>query len=118
MRSGSTTYTQSSLAVQVFMVQVEVPIVTTSLVAITSELGGFSTLSWVISSYLLGYVCESSSIHVTHCSCSHMHLCPAVIVIFAKFSDIFGRKPIYLLSMVIFIIFSAACSAAQTMAQL
>lgn len=38
------------------MVQVEVPIVTTSLVAITGELSGFSILSWVISSYLLGYV--------------------------------------------------------------
>ncbi|KAK2616093.1 hypothetical protein N8I77_002802 [Diaporthe amygdali] len=41
-----------------------------------------------------------------------------VIVIFAKFSDIFGRKPIFLLSTTIFIIFSAACSAAQTLTQL
>jgi MFS family permease len=39
-------------------------------------------------------------------------------VIFAKFSDIFGRKTIYMLSMAIFITFSAACSASQTMVQL
>lgn len=42
----------------------------------------------------------------------------AVIVIFAKVSDILGRKPIYIFSMLIFVIFSAACSAAQTMTQL
>lgn len=42
----------------------------------------------------------------------------AVIVICAKFSDIFGRKLIFLSSIVFFIIFSAACSAAQTMPQL
>lgn len=47
------------------MVQVEVPIVTTSLVAITSELGGSSMLAWVVSSYLLGYVCESPPIKWT-----------------------------------------------------
>lgn len=41
-----------------------------------------------------------------------------VIVIFSKFSDIFGRKLIFLISTAIFIIFSAACSAAQTIVQL
>ncbi|KAG8158599.1 hypothetical protein KVR01_011721 [Diaporthe batatas] len=88
----------TSLAVMVFMVNLEIPVVTTSLVTISDELGGFDKSSWVISGYLLGYV--------------------AVIVIFAKLSDIFGRKPIYLLSMSFFIVFSAACSAAQTMTQL
>ena len=49
------------------MAQVEVPIVTTSLVAITSELSGFDTLSWVISSYLLGYVCKLFHTRAGHC---------------------------------------------------
>ncbi|KAI7782563.1 hypothetical protein LA080_013199 [Diaporthe eres] len=88
----------TSLAVMVFMVNLEITVVTTSLVTISQELGGFDKSSWVVSGYLLGYV--------------------AVIVVFAKLSDIFGRKPIYLLSMSFFIIFSAACSAAQIMAQL
>ncbi|KAI1409179.1 putative multidrug resistance protein fnx1 [Hypoxylon sp. FL1857] len=87
-----------ALAIQVFMVNLEVPVVTTALVSIVGDLSGFDQLSWVVSSYILGYV--------------------AVIVIFSKFSDIWGRKPILLLSIVIFIIFSAACSASQTMAQL
>ncbi|KAI0169916.1 major facilitator superfamily MFS-1 [Hypoxylon sp. FL1284] len=80
------------------MVGLEIPVVTTSLVAVADELSGFDKSSWVLSSYLLGY--------------------GAVIVIFAKFSDIFGRKPMFLLSIIIFIIFSAACSASQTMTQL
>ncbi|KAI1355098.1 major facilitator superfamily MFS-1 [Xylaria sp. FL0043] len=87
-----------ALAVQVFIVNLEIPVVTTSLLAIIVDLGGFDKLSWVISSYLLGYV--------------------AVIVIFAKLSDIFGRKPVFILSTTLFIIFSAACSASQTITQL
>ncbi|KAK8064291.1 hypothetical protein PG996_008943 [Apiospora saccharicola] len=71
------------------MVNLEIPVVTTSLVEITRELSGFDKASWVISSYLLGYV--------------------AVIVIFAKLSDIYGRKAIFTGSIICFIIFSAAC---------
>jgi hypothetical protein len=40
----------------VFMVNLEIPVVVTALVAITNDLSGFNDLSWVISSYLLGYV--------------------------------------------------------------
>ncbi|KAI1817164.1 putative multidrug resistance protein fnx1 [Poronia punctata] len=87
-----------ALGVQVFIVNLEIPVVTTSLVAIVADLGGFDKLSWVLSSYLLGYV--------------------AIIVIFAKLGDIFGRKPIFTLSIVLFIIFSAACSASQNITQL
>ncbi|KAM7213832.1 Major facilitator superfamily domain containing protein [Rhypophila decipiens] len=87
-----------SLAVFVFMVHLEIPIVTTALVSIIDDLGGFEHAAWVISSYLLGYV--------------------AVIVILAKLSDILGRKPVYVFSIIVFVIFSAACSAAQSMTQL
>ncbi|KAI1330226.1 putative multidrug resistance protein fnx1 [Xylariaceae sp. FL0255] len=52
----------------------------------------------VVSAYLLGYF--------------------GVIVINAKFSDIFSRKIVLLASIVVFIIFSAACAAAQTIIQL
>ncbi|KAI1102716.1 putative multidrug resistance protein fnx1 [Jackrogersella minutella] len=87
-----------SMAIMMFMTNLEVPVVTTALVAITNDLQGFDISNWILASYLLGYV--------------------AVIVIFAKFSDILGRKFIFLLSIVIFIVFSAACSASQTMVQL
>ncbi|KAI0396977.1 major facilitator superfamily domain-containing protein [Xylariaceae sp. FL0594] len=88
----------SSVAVMMFLTNLEVPVVTTALVAITNDLGSFDNAGWVVASYLLGYV--------------------AVIVIFAKFSDIFGRKVIFVISILLFIIFSAACSAAQTLVQL
>ncbi|KAI0100756.1 putative multidrug resistance protein fnx1 [Nemania sp. FL0031] len=87
-----------AIAIIMFLVNLEVPVVITALVAITNELQGFDNVGWVVSSYLLGYV--------------------GVIVICAKFSDIFGRKLLFLSSIVFFIIFSAACSASQTIVQL
>ena len=39
-----------------FLVNLEIPIVTTSLVAITNDLHSFDQISWIISAYLLGYV--------------------------------------------------------------
>ncbi|KAI3324202.1 putative multidrug resistance protein fnx1 [Xylariaceae sp. AK1471] len=87
-----------AIAIMMFLVNLEVPVVITALVSITDDLQGFENVDWVVTSYLLGYV--------------------AVIVICAKFSDIFGRKLVFLLSIAFFIIFSAACSAAQTMVQL
>lgn len=44
------------IATMLFLVQIETTIVTNSLVAISNDIGGFDTASWVISSYLLGYV--------------------------------------------------------------
>lgn len=82
----------------VFLVVLEISIVPTSLVAISNDLQGFDSLSWVLSSYLLGRV--------------------GAIVIFAKLSDIFGRKLIYAITIGIFVIASAACGAAQTFVQL
>ena len=42
--------------IMLFVVQTEISIVTTSLVAITDDIGGFDMSSWIMSSYLLGYV--------------------------------------------------------------
>ncbi|RYP24066.1 hypothetical protein DL765_000794 [Monosporascus sp. GIB2] len=55
--SGSRFWAASvALATLLFLTAVEASIVTTSLVAITDDLGGFESSSWVVSSYLLGYV--------------------------------------------------------------
>lgn len=100
-----------------FITNMEIPVLITALIAITSDLGGFEDVSWVVSSYLLGYVGTLNRIQFAM-SITHTPEETAVIIIFAKFSDIFGRKPIFLLSTATFIIFSAACSAAQTLTQL
>ncbi|KAF2971311.1 hypothetical protein GQX73_g2265 [Xylaria multiplex] len=85
-------------ALMLFITVLEVPVVSTALIPIVDELGEFYNVNWIVNGYLLGYV--------------------AVMVVFPKFSDIFGRKPVFLLSIMLFLIFSAACSAAQTMTQL
>ncbi|KAE9365743.1 MFS multidrug transporter-like protein [Stipitochalara longipes BDJ] len=81
-----------------FLTNLEIPIVTTSLVSITNDLHSFDQTSWIISSYLLGYV--------------------SMLIIWAKLSDIFGRKSIAVISLLIFVLFSGACGAAHTMTQL
>lgn len=43
---------------------------------------------------------------------------PAVIVIFAKLSDIYGRKLVFLVCIFLFTAFSGGCAAAQTLEQL
>lgn len=45
-----------SIAIMMFIVNFEVPVVVTALVAITDDLGGFDSIGWVVASYLLGYV--------------------------------------------------------------
>ncbi|KAI0836064.1 putative multidrug resistance protein fnx1 [Hypoxylon sp. FL0890] len=87
-----------TLAVMVFLVVLEIPIVPTSLVSISNDIGGFDSLSWVLSGYLLGRV--------------------GVMVILAKLSDIVGRKLVFTSSIAMFIVFSGACGGAQTITQL
>ncbi|PFH62221.1 hypothetical protein XA68_14500 [Ophiocordyceps unilateralis] len=87
-----------AISVMLFLASLDTTITTTSLVAITHDLGGFQTASWILSGYQLGWV--------------------AVIVICAKLSDIFGRKPVFIVCITLFAVFSAGCAAAQTMAQL
>ncbi|RYP42582.1 hypothetical protein DL767_000106 [Monosporascus sp. MG133] len=91
-------FISKAIAIMMFIVNLEIPVAVAALVAITDDLGGFENVAWVVASYLRGYV--------------------IVIVICAKFSDIFGRQLVFLLSIAIFIIFSAACSASQTIIQL
>ncbi|PCH08139.1 Major facilitator superfamily domain, general substrate transporter [Penicillium occitanis (nom. inval.)] len=85
------------LCMCLFLTNLEIPIVTTALINITTDLGGFDHVNWITSAYLLGYV--------------------VVLIIYAKMSDIFGRKSFLLLAVFIFTVFSVACGAAQTMQQ-
>ncbi|KAI1325561.1 MFS general substrate transporter [Xylariaceae sp. FL0255] len=86
------------ISVCLFLVNLEIPIVTTALVSISNDLSAFNKSSWVVSAYLLGYV--------------------GVLIIFSKISDIAGRKPTLLLAIFLFTVFSGACGAAQTVVQL
>ncbi|KAE8163989.1 MFS general substrate transporter [Aspergillus tamarii] len=81
-----------------FLTNLEIPIVNTSAFSITREIGGLDKVYWIITAYMLGYV--------------------GVLVISAKLSDLFGRKSSLITAILIFIIFSGACGASQTIVQL
>lgn len=76
----------------------ESSVTSTAVLVITDELGGFSKSSWLFTAYLLTY--------------------SGLPIIWAKISDIFGRKICLLVALLLFVIFSAACGAAQTTVQL
>jgi EmrB/QacA subfamily drug resistance transporter len=67
-------------------------IVGTAMPRIVGELGGLSHLSWVVTAYVLGTTVSTP--------------------IWGKIGDLYGRKTIFLTSIVIFLIGSALCGAA------
>ena len=86
------------LCLGIFLVNFEISIVSTSLVAITDDLKHYGQSSWVITAYLLTYT--------------------SFMIVYAKLSDVIGRKTAILLATFTFTIFSGGCAAAQTMVQL
>jgi len=73
-------------------------IVATALPAIVAELHGFNHLSWVVTAYLL-----TSTITVP---------------LYGKFSDVFGRKRVFIFAIVLFLIGSALSGLSRSMIQL
>ncbi|KAK7186533.1 hypothetical protein DPSP01_002037 [Paraphaeosphaeria sporulosa] len=86
------------IQVALFMTLMESTIVSTSVIAITNGLGGYVKSSWLFTSYMLTF--------------------SGFPIIWAKASDIVGRKPCLLAALIVFLVFSAACGAAQTLIQL
>ncbi|HZX08692.1 MFS transporter, partial [Kribbella sp.] len=70
-------------------------IVATALPTIVSDLGGANHLSWVVTSYLLAETIMTALI--------------------GKFGDLYGRKPMFLLSVVLFLAGSALCGMSHSM---
>ena len=81
-----------------FMVAIEATIVATAMPRIVGQLGGFSYYSWVFSAFLLA---QSTT-----------------TVIYGKLSDIFGRKPVLIGGIVVFLIGSLLCGLAWSMTSL
>ncbi|HHA1444484.1 TPA: MDR family MFS transporter [Enterobacter ludwigii] len=73
-------------------------IVSTALPTIVGELGGLDKLSWVVTAYIL-----SSTI---------------VVPLYGKFGDLFGRKIVLQIAIVLFLAGSVLCGLAQNMTQL
>jgi len=73
-------------------------IMSTALPTIVGELGGLENLSWVVTAYLL-----TSTI---------------VVPLYGKFGDLFGRRLVLQVAIVLFLLGSALCGLAQNMTQL
>lgn len=87
-----------SLIIAMFMSAIEGTIVATAMPSIVSDLGGFSLYSWVFSSFLL--------------------MNAVTTLIYGKLSDLFGRKPIFMIGVVIFLTGSVLCGFATSMLML
>lgn len=87
-----------ALFIATFLAAIEGTIVSTAMPKITEALHGSQLFTWVISIYLLATVIS--------------------IPIFGKLADLYGRKRMFNLGVIIFLFGSTACGFAQTMEQL
>ncbi|KAG9065436.1 hypothetical protein KI688_002762 [Linnemannia hyalina] len=81
-----------------FLASMDLTIIATALPRIASEFNAQSQMSWVATAYLLAYT--------------------AFQAIYGRFSDIFGRKTMYLFACIIFFVGSVGCGAASSMTML
>ncbi|RFU63529.1 MFS transporter [Peribacillus glennii] len=88
----------AAIMLAMFMGAIEGTIVSTAMPAIVSDLGGFSLYTWVFSGYLL--------------------MNAVTVLIYGKLSDLFGRKPILTIGIIIFLIGSVLCGFAGSMEEL
>ncbi|MEO7000198.1 MAG: MDR family MFS transporter [Ktedonobacterales bacterium] len=88
----------SGVLLSIIVAALDQTIVGTALPRIVAELNGFSLYTWVVSSYLL--------------------TATIVIPIAGKLSDQFGRKPIIIFGLLVFVAGSMLSGASQTMLQL
>ncbi len=73
-------------------------IVATALPQIVGDLEGFEQLSWIITAYLIAST--------------------VTVPVYGKLSDLFGRRPLFVVAIGIFVAGSVLCGLAQTMGQL
>ncbi|SDM61539.1 drug resistance transporter, EmrB/QacA subfamily [Fictibacillus solisalsi] len=88
----------ASVIIAMFMAAIEGTIVSTAMPGIVGDLGGFALYSWVFSAYLL--------------------MQAVTILIYGKLSDLYGRKPVFTIGIIIFLAGSVMCGLAGSMKQL
>ena len=88
----------AGLMLGILLAALDQAIVGTSLLKIVTDIGGFERFSWLFSAYMLAST--------------------VVIPIAGKLSDIYGRRPVYLVGMGVFLLGSVLCGTAISMDQL
>ncbi|MFI8216630.1 DHA2 family efflux MFS transporter permease subunit [Streptomyces sp. NPDC085932] len=95
---GNVLVSIGALLLGMLLAALDQTIVSTALPTIVSDLGGLDHLSWVVTAYLLAAT--------------------AATPLWGKLGDQYGRKRLFQTAIVIFLVGSALCGAAQDMAQL
>ncbi|MET7487330.1 MDR family MFS transporter [Streptomyces sp. NPDC005538] len=96
--SGNVLVSIGALLLGLLLAALDQTIVSTALPTIVSDLGGLEHLSWVVTAYLLAST--------------------AATPLWGKLGDQYGRKRLFQIAIVIFLIGSALCGMAQNMPQL
>ncbi|KAB2972501.1 MFS transporter [Streptomyces sp. SS1-1] len=95
---GNVLVSIGALLLGMLLAALDQTIVSTALPTIVSDLGGLEHLSWVVTAYLLAST--------------------AATPLWGKLGDQYGRKRLYQIAIVIFLVGSALCGMAQDMTQL
>lgn len=98
MRKTNRPLVLASVMLAMFIGAVEATIVSTAMPSISADLGGFAKYSWVFSAYLL--------------------MSTVTVLLYGKLSDIFGRKPIFAVGILLFLLGSLLCGLAESMEML
>jgi EmrB/QacA subfamily drug resistance transporter len=88
----------SGLMVALLLAALDQTIVATALPRVVSDLGGIAQYSWVFTAYMLAST--------------------VTVPLYGKLGDVYGRKPLFIIAIVIFLVGSALCGLAQNMTQL
>ncbi len=88
----------AGLMVTLLLAALDQTIVATALPRVVSDLGGLSSYSWVFTAYMLAST--------------------VTVPIYGKLGDIYGRRPLILFAITIFLVGSALCGLAQNMPEL
>jgi MFS family permease len=86
------------LMLAMFMVAIEATVVATAMPQIVARLGGFSFYAWVFSAFLLTQT--------------------ATTVMFGKLADLYGRKPVMIVGLVVFLVGSVLAGFSWSMGSL
>src|SRR5438309_7900852 len=88
----------SGLMVALLLAALDQTIVATALPRVVSDLGGITQYTWVFTAYMLGST--------------------VTVPLYGKLGDVHGRKPLFIVAIVIFLVGSALCGAAQNLWEL
>src|SRR5205085_6578035 len=88
----------SAIMLATLLAALDQTIVATALPRIVTDLHGFSSLSWVVTAYLLAST--------------------VTVPLYGKLSDLYGRRRLFVVAISIFLAGSALCGAAQSMGEL